>query len=117
MTSITVRRNKDGNPNKRDMKQLEQFFSLENLWMGEKNLEPIYAVEDTAKVLGKPGYYKTLGYTFNIGREYASGGTDYYLGEIHIIDKENVKIEKNNEYHNLDWLLKQAQSIIEKEFK
>lgn len=104
MRYLTVKRNKNGEPNKTDMKSLAKFFTNENVGKYADYDSYLFAVEEF------------VGYTFKIAtKAEKSGGCDYYFGEV-LDTGDKVVISTENEYKSLDWAYNKALEIIKKEF-
>lgn len=104
MKYLTVRRNKNGEPNKTDLKSLKKFFTSENVGK--------YADYDSYLFAGK----EFVGYTFKIAtKAEKSGGCDYYFGEV-LDTGDKVVISTENGYENLAQAYNKALEIIKKEF-
>lgn len=111
MRYLTVKRNKNGEPNKTDMKSLAKFFTNENARKYVDYDSHLFAIEETRKA-GK----EFVGYTFKIAtKAEKSGGCDYYFGEV-LDTGDKVVISTENEYKSLDWAYNKALEIIKKEF-
>lgn len=111
MKYLTVRRNKNGEPNKTDLKSLAKFFTNENAAKYADYDSYLFAVEET-KNAGK----EFVGYTFKIAtKAEKSGGCDYYFGEV-LDTGDKVVISTENGYENLAQAYNKALRIIKKEF-
>lgn len=111
MRYLTVKRNKNGEPNKTDMKSLAKFFTNENVGKYADYDSYLFAVEETRNA-GK----EFVGYQFKIAtKAEKSGGCDYYFGEV-LDTGDKVVISTENEYKSLDWAYNKALEIIKKEF-
>lgn len=111
MRYLTVRRNKNREPNKTDMKSLAKFFTSENVGKYADYDSYLFAVEETRSA-GK----EFVGYTFKIAtKAEKSGGCDYYFGEV-LDTGDKVVISTENGYENLTQAYNKALEIIKKEF-
>lgn len=115
MKYVIVKKNKDGSPNKRDLKKIEHFFSEENF--SKQNIDNIdnkklFAVMET-KLDINTHEHEFVGLRFTFGEE--CFGCDYSFGTIYYTD--NVYVYYDGEYHCLKDCLKKAKELIKEYFK
>ena len=113
MRYVTVRKMEDGSMNKKDVKQLEQFFSEKNM-RKQPIYEKIYAVSETEYIDEKKTTTKTTGYTFAIGS--TSGGYDYIIGYLCDSGRGYMIQDLKGNYHDLKYGVNRAKEIMEREF-